>query len=93
MRIKLITVAALLAASAPGFASPEDDLWDEEMEWCIRYKQRYGYQAPDGPNQPCFQMDQYRGLGDDSRSVGVRRERWGVDGMHPAHPTTRPPNE
>ena len=91
MKTKLIT-AAMLGSLFVGPAYANPDGGGQTFDWCTRYKQRYGYQAPDGPDQPCFQTDRYRGNGDGSRSVGVRRERWGVDGTHPAHPTTRPPN-
>lgn len=71
MKLKFILLVAMLAAESPSLADPGVN-GDQTFDWCTRYKQRYGYQAPDGPLQPCFQVDQYRGNGDDSRSVGVR---------------------
>lgn len=71
MKLKLILVGAALAVGAPAVADPGGS-GDQSFDWCTRYKQRYGYQAPTGTLQPCFQVDHYRGNGDDSRSVGVR---------------------
>ena len=81
-----LTAIVGVSIGASALASPDNSAFN----WCTRNKQMYGYEAPDGPSQPCFQTDRYRGNGDGSRSVGVRRERHGVDGTHPSHPTMPP---
>lgn len=73
MTLKLVLLSAAIAVPAPLFAQATQN-GSQPFDWCTRNKQRYGYEAPTGTTQPCFQVDRFRGNGDESRTVGVRRE-------------------
>jgi len=74
MKHTKIFLAGLLAIGSPAIAEPGTN-GDQPFDWCTRTKQRFGYEAPTGTLQPCFQVDHYRGNGDDNRSVGWRGEK------------------